>query len=128
MMAEARTDANKETNTTFRPRRWYRRRDVLFIAIVTAIVAVYYAYGYATGPGRITPQLQAALDADPKRVNIVITPKFAPEQFHMAVFQKYGSMRGTEGMAATLYRVKPADVRRLSRRYWIEKIDLAPGK
>jgi len=128
MMAEATTDANTETNTTFRPRRWYRRRDVLFIAVVTAIAAIYYAYGYATGPGRITPELQAVLDANPKRVNIVITPKFAPEQFHMAVFQKYGSMRGTEGMAATLYRVKPADVRRLSRRYWIEKIDLAPAK
>lgn len=92
------------------------------------IVAVYYAYGYATGSGRITAELHAALDADPGRVNIVITPKFAPEQFHMAVFQEYGSMRGTEGMAATLYRVKPADVRRLSRRYWIEKIDLAPGE
>lgn len=45
----------------------------------------------------------------------------------MAVFQKYGAMRGTEGKAATLYRVKPADVRGLSRHYRIEKIDLAPG-
>ena len=126
MMADMATDT--PTETTFRQRRWYRRRDVLFIAVVTAIVAIYYAYGYATGPGRITPALHTARDADPKRGNIVITPKFPPEQFHMAVFQKYGAMRGTEGMAATLYRVKPADVRRLSRRYWIEKIDLAPGK
>lgn len=128
MMADTSPDKAADTTSGFRPRRWYRRRDVVFIAIVTAIVAAYYAYGYATGPGRITPQLHAALDAGPKRVNIVITPKFPPEQFHMAVFQKYGSMRGTEGAAATLYRVKPADVRRLSRRYWIEKIDLAPAK
>lgn len=113
---------------TFRARRWYRRRDLWFVVVVALVVGVYYAWGYATGPGRITPALHAALDANPKRVNIVITPKFAPEQFHMAVFQKYGSMRGTKGRAATLFRVKPADVRRLSRRYWIEKIDLAPGK
>lgn len=128
MMTDATANTPEDTKTAFRVRRWYRRRDVLFIAVVTAIVAIYYAYGYATGPGRITAELHAALDADPKRVNIVITPKFAPEQFHMAVFQEYGAMRGTEGMAATLYRVKPADVRRLSRRYWIEKIDLAPVK
>lgn len=123
-------DATKDftADTPFRARRWYRRRDLWFVVIVAAFVGVYYAWGYATGPGRITPALHAALDANPKRVNIVITPKFAPEQFHMAVFQKYGSMRGTEGRDATLFRVKPADVRRLSRRYWIEKIDLAPGK
>jgi hypothetical protein len=122
-MAEEATEA-----TPFRARRWYRRRDLWFVAVVAAFIAVYYAWGYATGPGRITAALHAALDADPKRVNIVVTPKFPPEQFHMAVFQEYGAMRGTEGRAATLYRVKPADVRRLSRRYWIEKIDLAPGK
>lgn len=115
-------------NTAFRARRWYRRRDLWFVVIVAVVVGIYYAWGHATGPGRISPALHAALDANPKRVNIVITPKFAPEQFHMAVFQKYGSMRGTKGRAATLFRVKPADVRRLSRRYWIEKIDLAPGK
>lgn len=120
-------DTHPDTDT-FRARRWYRRRDLWFVVIVAALVGVYYAWGYITGPGRITPALQAALDANPKRVNIVVTPKFAPEQFHMAVFQEYGSMRGTEGRDATLFRVKPADVRRLSRRYWIEKIDLAPGK
>lgn len=119
---------NVTENSAFRARRWYQRRDLWFIAIVATFIGAYYAYAYATGPGRITPALHAALDTNPKRVNIVITPKFAPEQFHMAVFQEYGAMRGTEGKAATLYRVKPADVRRLSRRYWIEKIDLAPVK
>ena len=44
----------------------------------------------------------------------------------MAVFQRYGSMRGTDDRNALLYRGKPSDVRTLSRKYWIEKIDLAP--
>lgn len=111
---------------TIRRRQWYNRRDLWFIAAVAAVLAVYYGFAFATGPGRLTPSLQAALDQDPKRVNIVVTAKFAPEQFHMAVFQRYGSMRGTDDRNALLYRVKPSDVRTLSRKYWIEKIDLAP--
>ena len=74
-MADATTDT---AMLGFRTRRWYQRRDVVFIIVVTAIVAVYYAYGYVTGPGRITAELHAALDADPKRMNIVITPEIRP--------------------------------------------------
>lgn len=104
--------------------RWMMRRDVCFVAVVAAAIAIYHGYGHVTGPGRITDGLHAALDRKPKRVNIVITAKFPPEAFHMGVFQEFGSMRGTEGRRATLFRVRPADVVRLSRFYWVENIDL----
>ena len=110
-----------------RSRRWYARRDLWFVVVVGTIIIGYYAYAFSTAEGRITPALQTALDTDAKRFNIVVTSGFAPEQFHMAVYQRYGSMRGTDGKNALLYRVKPADVRRLARKYWIEKIDLAPA-
>ena len=110
-----------------RRRRWFARRDLWFVVVVGVVIAVYYAYAFSTASGRLTPALQSALDSDQKRFNIVITSDFAPEQFHMAVYQRYGSMRGTDGKNALLYRVKPVDVRRLARKYWIEKIDLAPA-
>ncbi len=106
-------------------RRWHRRRDVRFVAVIMACLAAYYGYGFATSSARITDRLQARLAQDPARVNIDVTAKFPPEAFHMGVFQRYGSMRGTSGRTATLFRVKPADVKFLSRKYWIEKIDLA---
>ena len=110
----------------FRRRRWYHRRDLRFVMVVGACLAAYYGHGYATAPDRLSDRLRARLAEDPARVNIDVTTKFPPEQFHMAVYQRYGSMRGTNGSTATLYRVRIADVRRLSRRYWVERIDLAP--
>jgi len=110
-----------------RPRRWHRRRDLRFLMVVGAMLAAYHGYGYATGSGRITDRLHARLAENPGRVNIVVTTGFAPETFHMGVYQRYGSMRGTQGNGAILFRVRPSDVAWLSRLYWVEKIDLAPS-
>lgn len=112
--------------TRFRKRRWRHRRDVRFIIVVGVILGLYYGYGYVTGPSRISDSLHERLDQGENRVNILITSKFAPEAFHMGVYQDLGSVRGTTERTTTLYKVEPADVRALSRRYWIEKIDLAP--
>jgi len=109
----------------FRPRRWYHRRDIRFIIVVAALLAAYSGYGYVTGPGRITDRLHVALDRDPATVNIHITAKFPPEAFHIGVYQNYGAMRGSKGNTTTLFQVTPTDVRMLSRKYWVERVDLA---
>ncbi len=114
-----------QASTEFRRRRWYHRRDIRFLIVVAAILAAYFGYGYVTGPGRITDRLQAALDKEPPTVNIRVTAKFAPEAFHIGVYQDLGSMRGNEGNTTTLFKVTPADTRKLSRKYWIERVDLA---
>lgn len=111
-----------------RPRRWHHRRDVRFVMLVAGILLAYQAYGYAVGPGHITDRLHARMAENPKRINIAVTSNFPPEAFHMGIYQAYGSMRGTEGATAILYRVKPGDIAYLSRRYWIQSIDLAPAK
>lgn len=106
-------------------RRWYHRRDLRFVMVVAAILAAYYGYAFATGSGRITDRLHARLAEYPKRVNINVTTKFPPEAFHIGIYQRYGGMRGTRGSTATIFRVRPSDIRRLSRKYWIERIELA---
>ncbi len=114
-----------QASTEFRRRRWHHRRDIRFLIAVAAILRVYFGYGYVTGPGRITDRLQAALDSDPPTVNIRVTAKFPPEIFHIGVYQNHGAMRGTDGNTTTLFRVTPGDVRDLSRKYWVERVDLA---
>ncbi len=113
-----------QASTEFRRRRWYHRRDIRFVTVVAAILAAYSGYGYATGPGRITDRLRVALDRDPATVDIRVTAKFPPEIFHIGVYQNHGAMRGTEGSTTTLFRVTPGDVRALSRKYWVERVDL----
>ncbi len=114
-----------QPNTKFRRRRWHHRRDIRFLIVVAAVLAAYSGYGYVTGPGRTTDRLQAALDMDPPTVNIRVTAKFAPEAFHMGVYQDLGAMRGNKGNTTTLYRVTPGNVRKLARKYWVERVDLA---
>jgi hypothetical protein len=119
--------ANKAKFTgRFAKKSWHQRRDLRFVLVVTALVGLYFGYGFATGPSRIDPVLQTVLAGNPARVNIVVISKFPPEEFHIGVYQWLGSMRGTEGNATLLYRVRPRDVRTLSRYYWIERITLAP--
>ena len=117
---------DEQIELTFRKRHWHHRRDVRFLLVVVACLAIYIGYGYITGPSRITDQLHKALDAGPERVNIVVTAKFPPEEFHMGIYQDVGAMRGSKGKSSTLFRVKPRDVKALARHYWIVRIDLAP--
>lgn len=109
-----------------RRRRWHQRRDLRFLIMVGAVLAAYYGYGFATSFDRVTDRLHARLAQHPARVNIAVTTEFAPEAFHMALYQDYGSMRGTRGKTAILFRVRPSDIATLSRRYWITEIDLIP--
>ena len=118
--------AEESEVSTFKRQRWYQRRDMRFLMVVGAFLLAYQGYGYFIGPGQITDRLHAKLAQAPQRVNIAVTSKFPPEAFHMSIYQRYGSMRGTNGSTAILYRVKPADITYLSRRYWIKQIDLAP--
>jgi hypothetical protein len=113
------------TNPAFRRRRWYHRRDVRFVAVVAAVLILFYSHGFITGPDKISSALAEALAGDKARINIQVETLFAPEAFHMSVYQELGSMRGSEGTITTLHRVKPADVYTLSRKYWVSKIDLA---
>lgn len=107
-------------------RAWYQRRDVLFVAFVAAIWLAAQAYGLVTGPTRITDGLKAALAEDPKSLDLLVTAKFPPERFHSNVYNTIGVQRGTEGSTTLLVRVKPSDVRWISKQYWIEQVDLAP--
>ena len=113
------------TNTK-RQRRWSDHPTVRFLGVVGVLLGLYAAYGYVTGPWRITDRLQARLEQKPATVDIRVTAKFPPEVFHIRIYQQVGSMRGVEGMTATLYAVTPANVRFLSRYYWIREIDLVP--
>ncbi len=106
-------------------RRWYQRRDVRFLIVVAVLIGGYWSWGVITGPSRMSAALKAALGKDAKRLNIVVTTKFAPEQFHLGIYQRMGTIRGTQDNATTVFRVRPHDVRSLSRHYWVERIDLA---
>ena len=107
-----------------RLRRWRDHPTVRFLGVVAVLLGLYTGYGYLSGPSRLTPRLHARLTQHPDAVDILVTANFPPEEFHISIFQELGSMRGVDGSTAALYTVTPANVRVLSRYYWIRKIDL----
>ncbi|ETX01173.1 MAG: hypothetical protein ETSY1_08425 [Candidatus Entotheonella factor] len=113
------------SQTSSRQRYGLPRPTLRFLAIVALIWGLYVGYGYLSGPARRTDRLNAALARKPATVNLLITSKFPPEEFHIRLYQQVGNMRGVEGNTAKLYGVSPHKARALSRYYWIEQIDLA---
>ena len=97
-----------------------------FLALVLALLAAYHGYLFVTGSSRMTDALRARLGKHPPTVDVLVTAKFPPEEFHIRLFQQVGNMRGVEGRTAKLYSVTPANVHYLARHYWISTIDLAP--
>lgn len=106
-------------------RRWVEHPTVRFLVLALAAVGGYNGYLYVTGPSRMSERLRARLATAPATINVLVTAKFPPEEFHIRLLQQVGNMRGVEGSTAKLYTVTPANVRYVSHHYWIRAIDLA---
>ena len=113
-------------DSKWRPRRWYHRRDARFVLVILSLVTVFYSWSYITGPSRLSINLSKLLEKHEMPVNLVIRTNFPAQEFHLGVFQEAGTIRGSKGLDTLLYKVKPKDIRMLSRKYWIERIDIAP--
>jgi hypothetical protein len=61
-------------------------------------------------------------------VTVVVTLPFAPEDFHIRLFQGYGVVSGVRAPTVLLNRVRPEDVRQIARYYWIRRIALQEGE
>ena len=106
--------------------RWYHRRDGLFLIFVVVVVSLYYGQGYLFAPGRMSDELANTLSGSDARVDIMITTRFPAEEFHFSIFQRLGVIMGSKDKNTTIYAIEPSNVRMLSRKYWVEWIDLAP--
>ena len=98
-----------------------RHRSVVFLLVVGALWGGWEGALALTAPGRIEPALVPILGAA-HPVNVAITLGFRPEDFHIRLFQGYGVVSGVEGTTVLLDRVRPDDVRRIARYYWVRRI------
>ena len=105
--------------------RLLRHRTVVFLLAAAALTAGWQAYLALTAPRRVAPELAAALALEP-RVNVTVRLGFAPEEFHIRLFQDHGVVRGVEGTTVLLDRVSAEDVRRIAHYYWVRGIALRP--
>ena len=103
------------------PARALRHRTLLFLLLVGALWGGWEAFLRMTAPGRIDAALEPALTrAAP--VDVAVTLPFAPEDFHIRLFQGYGVVSGVRGTTVLMKRVSPEDVRRIARHYWVRRV------
>ena len=103
--------------------RIFANRSILLILAVLAIALGWEIYGRVSSEVRMTTAVKEAL-ATGEPVNVVLELPFAPEQFHIKLLQKYGTVSGVSHEAVTVRRIKPGDLRELAKSYWIKRIDL----
>lgn len=114
-------------DSDFKARRWYHRRDIRFIGLVVVFILAFQGYGFFSGPSRISPDLKEAIEMGENKFDILVSAKFPAEAFHFELYQTLGAVSGEVGGAVKLGGVSPKDIRFLSRKYWIERISLAPN-
>ena len=103
-----------------------RHRSAVFLLVVAAAWGGWELFLVVTSPGRIDPALRAALRARAP-VSVAITLGFAPENFHIRLFQRYGIVSGVRGRTVLVNRVSPEDLRRIAHYYWVERITPQSG-
>ena len=104
-----------------RPLAILKHRTAAFLLVVGVLGGLWQVFLGLTATRRIDPTLAVALQqAGP--VNIAVTLGFAPEDFHVRLFQSYGVVSGVRGTTVLIDRVQPEDVRRIARYYWVQRI------
>jgi hypothetical protein len=70
-------------------------------------------------PGKVV----GTYPTDRERVHVLVTLPFAPERFHVLVFQRFGRVSGTDGNTVEVRNVPRTDLARLARPYWVRQVE-----
>ncbi|MFM1990935.1 MAG: hypothetical protein RJA99_3892 [Pseudomonadota bacterium] len=89
--------------------------------VIAGIVAwaVYETWLSLAAPGKVTGEFPP----DRERVAVLVTLPFPPERFHVMVFQRFGRVSGTDGNTVEVRGVPKANLERLARPYWVERVE-----
>jgi hypothetical protein len=102
---------------------WLRHRTAVFLLAMAVLWGAWEAYLRLSASWRLGDDVTRALARQPL-VNVAITLGFAPEEFHVRLFQTHGVVSGVRGTTVLLNRVPAEDVARIGRYYWVRRVAL----
>jgi hypothetical protein len=94
-------------------------RGKVVIAAVAAMLG-WQVWLSVAAPGKVE---DAILDAERRRVDVLVTTAFPPERFHIQKFQQLGRVSGTSGNSVQVRGVRKADLNTLARPFWVERVE-----
>lgn len=111
---------------------WEHLRPILrhrAVVVTTLLLLAWGAFrGWSDWSG--AQKLTAAKLAQAKngRLHVEVTLHFAPEAFHMMLFQSVGRLIEVRRDTAYLMDVRVEDARSLARQYWVREIQPWQGR
>ncbi len=79
---------------------------------------------FSARPGRVKELVEVRTAVTQRALqDVVVTLQFPPEQFHIKLFQSYGTVSGVRGDAVIIRRVPPEAVSEIARLYWVRQIE-----
>jgi hypothetical protein len=99
--------------------RLLRQRPVQVTALLVAAWLAYQAATAWTGSAKLRA---AGLAGVERRVHVELVLGFAPEPFHVAIFQDAGRLIRVDGPRVFLMDVPPQRLRDLAVRYWVKAV------
>jgi hypothetical protein len=103
--------------------RRLRHRTVVFLLAMTVLWGGWEAYLRISAARRGGGDVRGVLAPEPV-VNVVVTLRIAPEEFHIRLFQTHGVVSGVRGTSVLLNRVPAQEVARIGRYYWVRRVAL----
>ena len=61
------------------------------------------------------------------KVAVVVTLAFTPDRFHVITMQRFGRVSGAQDQSIEVRGVRRADLTRLARPYWVNRVELYKG-
>jgi hypothetical protein len=98
-----------------------RHRTARFLVVVVLLWLGWETYLTVSATHRLDPELARELDHN-GLVNVAVTLGFAPEDFHIRIFQGHGIVSGVRGTTVLLNRVSAGDVMTIARYYWVDRV------
>jgi hypothetical protein len=92
------------------------------VRVTALLAALYLAYLGGTAWTGAAKLRAAGLAGVERRVHVELLLGFAPEPFHIAIFQDAGRLIRVEGPRVFLMDVPPDALRDLAARYWVKAV------
>ena len=104
----------------------FHHRAVVVTTLLLLAWGAFHLWSDWSGAQKLTAAKLA--QAKSGRLHLTVTLNFAPEAFHMMLFQSVGRLIEVRRETAYLMDVRVEDARRLARHYWVREIQPWQGR
>lgn len=97
-----------------------RSRKAHIVLGVVALYVLFRVWEIVAAPSKIVGEFP-----ERRRVDAIVVLPFAPERFHIARFQEFGRVSGTNGNTVEVRGVLRSELNKLAQPFWVQRVEPA---